>query len=89
MCSVETDRGGKEKLRLYDTAGLDPRAPKALDPHLHGVADGYMLVYSTQDMTSLQAIIEVKKDIEKHRDKKDVRVLKSNYRLVEYGFNLF
>ncbi|KAF2354411.1 Small GTP-binding protein domain [Trinorchestia longiramus] len=75
VCSVETDRGTKEKLRFYDTAGLDLRAPKSLNAHLHGIADAYLLVYSTQDMNSLQAIMDVKKDIDKHRDKKDAIIV--------------
>lgn len=72
VCSVETDRGGREKLRFYDTAGLDPRGTRALASHSHAVADAYLLVYSTQDMTSLQAIMDLKKDIDKNREKKDV-----------------
>ncbi|KAA0186827.1 hypothetical protein HAZT_HAZT011550 [Hyalella azteca] len=75
VCLVETDRGTKEKLRFYDTAGLDVRGPKALHSHHHGIADAYMLVYSTLDMTSLQAIMEVKKDIDKHKEKKDAIIV--------------
>ena len=72
MCSVETDRGVKERLRFYDTAGIDPRSAKQLPSHQHAIADAYMLVYSTQDMASLQAVMELKKDVDKNRDKKDV-----------------
>ena len=70
VCSVETDKGSKEKLRFYDTAGYEPASPKALSSHYHSLADAYMLVYSVKDMISLQTVIGLKKDID--RNKKDV-----------------
>ena len=68
---VETDRGTKEKLRFYDTAGLDVRN-RFLPPHYHAVADGYIIVYSVTDNLSFQLLIDIKKDIDKNKDKKDV-----------------
>lgn len=72
VCTVETDRGSKEKLRFYDTAGIDVRSPRSLSSMLHAIADAYMLVYSTQDMASLQAVMDLKKDVDKNKEKKDV-----------------
>ena len=68
---VETDRGTKEKLRFYDTAGMDVRN-RSLPPHYHAVADAYILVYSITDNLSFQLLVDMKKDIDKNKDKKDV-----------------
>ena len=91
VCCVETDKGGKEKLRFYDTAGIEARSPKALSSHHHSLADAYMLVYSVKDMTSLQTVMDLKKDIDKNKDKKDVSYLKyiNQIKLLLFGLFLY
>lgn len=69
---VETERGTREKLRFYDTAGLDAQH-RNLPQHYHALADGYVLVYSVADSLSFQLLTDLKKDIDRHKEKKDVR----------------
>ncbi|XP_068248718.1 NF-kappa-B inhibitor-interacting Ras-like protein 2 isoform X2 [Palaemon carinicauda] len=71
---VETERGTREKLRFYDTAGLDARN-RTLPPHYHSLADGYIIVYSIADNISFQLLTDIKKDIDKNKDKKDVPII--------------
>lgn len=73
---VETERGTREKLRFYDTGGLDARN-RTLPQHYHAVADGYILVYSINDNISFQLLTDIKKDIDKNKDKKDVSIKKA------------
>lgn len=71
---VETERGTREKLRFYDTAGLDARN-RTLPQHYHSLADGYIVVYSISDNISFQLLTDIKKDIDKNKDKKDVPII--------------
>ncbi|KAK7086405.1 NF-kappa-B inhibitor-interacting Ras-like protein 1 [Halocaridina rubra] len=71
---VETERGTREKLRFYDTAGLDARK-RSLPPHYHTQADGYIIVYSVTDNISFQLLTDIKKDIDKNKEKKDVPII--------------
>lgn len=71
---VETERGTREKLRFYDTAGLDARN-RTLPVHYHSLADGYIIVYSIADNISFQLLTDIKKDIDKNKDKKDVPII--------------
>lgn len=71
---IETDRGNREKVRFYDIGGLDVRT-RTIPPHFHAVADAYILVYSLTDRSSFQLLVDIKKDIEKNREKKDVSTL--------------
>nr|XP_045604248.1 NF-kappa-B inhibitor-interacting Ras-like protein 2 isoform X1 [Procambarus clarkii]XP_045604249.1 NF-kappa-B inhibitor-interacting Ras-like protein 2 isoform X1 [Procambarus clarkii]XP_045604250.1 NF-kappa-B inhibitor-interacting Ras-like protein 2 isoform X1 [Procambarus clarkii] len=71
---VETERGTREKLRFYDTAGLDSRN-RCLPQHYHSLADGYIIVYSISDNLSFQLLTDIKKDIDRHREKKDVPII--------------
>ena len=70
MASVETDRGVKEQLRLYDTKGLQDG--QDLPKHYYSVADGFVLVYSVDSMDSFKKVDFLKKEIDKSRDKKEV-----------------
>lgn len=74
MGIVETERGTKEKLRFYDTSGLDART-RTLPTHYHALADGYIMVYSVCDNLSFQLLTDIKKDIDRNKDKKDVSTL--------------
>uniref|UniRef100_A0A1A7WRF8 NFKB inhibitor interacting Ras-like 1 n=1 Tax=Iconisemion striatum TaxID=60296 RepID=A0A1A7WRF8_9TELE len=73
VASVETDRGVKEQLRLYDTKGL--HEGQDLPKHYYSVADGFILVYSVDSMESFKRVDVLKKEIDKSRDKKEVAVI--------------
>ncbi|KAJ9597963.1 hypothetical protein L9F63_011164, partial [Diploptera punctata] len=72
VAQIETDRGTKEKVRFYDTAGLDGGRDSQLARQYLGLADGYVLVYDPDRPESLDALVMVKKDIDRNRDKKEV-----------------
>lgn len=74
IANVDTDRGTKEKVRFYDSAGLD-YTNKEIPRHLMCAADGFLIVYSIDDEHSYQITQAIKKDIEKNRDKKDVVIV--------------
>ncbi|XP_057325330.1 NF-kappa-B inhibitor-interacting Ras-like protein [Microplitis mediator] len=79
--NIETDRGTKEKIQFYDTAGLEGLQSSAsnqqqqLARHYLGFADGYVLVYDTAKPESLDVLIPLKKDIDKNKDKKEIVVI--------------
>ncbi|MBN3298661.1 NF-kappa-B inhibitor-interacting Ras-like protein 1 [Amia ocellicauda] len=73
VASVETDRGVKEQLRLYDTRGLQDGLE--LPKHYFSFADGFVLVYSVDSLESFKKIEVLKKEIDKSRDKKEVVVI--------------
>ncbi|KAF3833620.1 hypothetical protein F7725_024824 [Dissostichus mawsoni] len=54
VASVETDRGVKEQLRLYDTKGLHDG--QDLPKHYYSVADGFVLVYSVDSVESFKKV---------------------------------
>ncbi|MGH0144713.1 UNVERIFIED_CONTAM: hypothetical protein FKN15_020549 [Acipenser sinensis] len=69
VASVETDRGVKEQLRLYDTRGLQDGSE--LPKHYFSFADGFVLVYSVDSLESFKRVEILKKEIDKSRDKKE------------------
>ena len=79
VANIETDRGTKEKVRFYDTAGLEPMHNNAnnqqLPRHYFGFADGYILVYDTAKPESLDVLFPLKKDIDRNKDKKEITVI--------------
>ncbi|KAK1785469.1 hypothetical protein P4O66_018836 [Electrophorus voltai] len=79
VASVETDRGVKEQLRLYDTRGL--RDGQDLPKHYFSVADGFVLVYSIDSLESFKKVDLLKKEIDKSRDKKETVRLSSRLRV--------
>jgi NF-kappa-B inhibitor-interacting Ras-like protein len=74
VASVETDRGTRERLRLFDTAGLVLGAANELPRHYLSFADGYVLIYDPDVPESFETVVGIKKDIDKNRDKKEVRM---------------
>lgn len=82
VASVETERGTREKMRLYDTAGLSPLSgPNAaanssqqqqLAKQLLGLTEGYVLIYDPAKPESFDCLLPLKRDIDKNRDKKEV-----------------
>lgn len=79
VANIETDRGTKEKVRFYDTAGLESLQNNAnnqqLPRHYLGFADGYVLVYDTAKPESLDVLFPLKKDIDRNKDKKEITVV--------------
>ncbi|XP_032716845.1 NF-kappa-B inhibitor-interacting Ras-like protein 1 isoform X1 [Lontra canadensis] len=73
MASVETDRGVKEQLHLYDTRGLQEGVE--LPKHYFSFADGFVLVYSVNNLESFQRVELLKKEIDKFKDKKEVAIV--------------
>ena len=74
MANIETDRGTKEVVRFYDTAGIDG-VNKEVPRHLVAAADGFVIVYSIEDNHSYQVAESLRKDIEENKEKKDVVIL--------------
>lgn len=70
--SIETDRGTREQVRFYDTRGL--RDGMEFPRHYYTFADGFVLVYSIDSKESFKRMEALKKDIDRHRDKKEVRI---------------
>ncbi|XP_072756483.1 NF-kappa-B inhibitor-interacting Ras-like protein [Anoplolepis gracilipes] len=79
VANIETDRGTKEKVRFYDTAGLESLQTNVNNQQLPrqylGFADGYVLVYDTGKPESLDVLFPLKKDIDKNKDKKEIIVI--------------
>lgn len=87
VASVETERGTREKMRLYDTAGLPPLSgPNAaanssqqhqqqLAKQLLGLTEGYVLIYDPAKPESFDCLLPLKRDIDKNRDKKEVAII--------------
>lgn len=69
--SIETDRGTREQVRFYDTRGL--RDGLEFPRHYYSFADGFVLVYSIDSKESFKRMEALKKDIDRYRDKKEVR----------------
>lgn len=80
MASIESDKGVRERMRFYDTAGIENSqtltacgsTSQQLLRHYLVLADGYILVYDTDKPNSLDVLYALKKDIDKNRDKKEV-----------------
>jgi len=76
VANIETDRGTKEKVRFYDTQGVDVDfKDTAIPKHLLAAADGFLIVYSVDDWKSFQAAETIRKEIRRECEKKDVVVL--------------
>nr|XP_057905045.1 NF-kappa-B inhibitor-interacting Ras-like protein 2 isoform X2 [Doryrhamphus excisus] len=71
--SIETDRGTREQVRFYDTRGL--RDGMEFPRHYYSFADGFVLVYSIDSKESFKRMEALKKDIDRHRDKKEVTIV--------------
>ncbi|KAM7447867.1 NF-kappa-B inhibitor-interacting Ras-like protein 1 [Porites harrisoni] len=65
---LDTDRGVKEKIRIFDTAGLDVNNGELSKQHLN-LADGFLLVFSVTSKKSFLQIQAIKKEIDKSRGK--------------------
>ncbi|XP_064234724.1 NF-kappa-B inhibitor-interacting Ras-like protein 1 isoform X1 [Aotus nancymaae] len=85
MASVETDRGVKEQLHLYDTRGLQEGVE--LPKHYFSFADGFVLVYSVNNLESFQRVELLKKEIDKFKDKKEASGYVKNAKCELYHVN--
>jgi len=74
VANIESDRGVKEKMRFYDTPGLEPRA-REVPRHYLSFADGIVLVYSINNQDSFTTIDYIKKDIDRNREKKELAMI--------------
>ncbi|XP_075527966.1 NFKB inhibitor interacting Ras like 1 isoform X3 [Dermacentor variabilis] len=88
---VDNDRGGKEKVQFFDsrgvireqknvtggqirTAGWDSSDAEVSKSHL-AHADGVVLIYAINSRESFLLLEQLKKDIDKHKDKKELSFL--------------
>lgn len=82
----ERDKGIKEKLRIYDTKGLEN--VKDVDTlnqirSYFPLVDGAILVFSSTDADSIQCVEKLKSEIEKSKDKRET----CHFILIDYYFN--
>jgi NF-kappa-B inhibitor-interacting Ras-like protein len=75
VATVETERGTREVLRFYDTQGLSSvdSAEASLLRQYYSTADAFVLVYGVDSRSSFDAIDALKKDIDRNREKREVR----------------
>ncbi|KAJ7394212.1 NF-kappa-B inhibitor-interacting Ras-like protein 1 [Desmophyllum pertusum] len=67
---LDTDRGIKERIRIFDTAGVDLHVNNGeLSKHYLNLADGFLLVFSVTSKKSFQQIQAIKKEIDKNKGK--------------------
>ncbi|EDW36346.1 GL17743 [Drosophila persimilis] len=76
VASCDTGRGGaRETLRIYDTAGLQGEQAAQLPRHYLQFPDAFVLVYDPIDPRSLDMLADIKSDIDKHKEKKEIPVI--------------
>lgn len=71
---VDNDRGGKEKVQFFDSRGVDSSDAEVSKSHL-AHADGVVLIYAINSRESFLLLEQLKKDIDKHKDKKELSFL--------------
>uniref|UniRef100_G3MPI9 NF-kappa-B inhibitor-interacting Ras-like protein n=1 Tax=Amblyomma maculatum TaxID=34609 RepID=G3MPI9_AMBMU len=71
---IDNDRGGKEKVLLFDSHGVDNSHAAVSKSHLSH-ADGVVLMYAINSRESFLLLEQLKKDIDKHKDKKELAFL--------------
>ncbi|BFZ12705.1 hypothetical protein BsWGS_15744 [Bradybaena similaris] len=71
---IETDRGVKEKVRIFDI-GLSDGNDSDLPKHYLNFPDGYILVYDITSFDSFKKLDRLKKEIDKHKDKREGHVI--------------
>jgi len=79
VSNVDNDRGTTETIRIYDTAGIEPKSPtlkEDLPKHLFPFADGYLLVFGLDDEASFQVVDVIRKEVENQKEpKKDLVIV--------------
>lgn len=71
---IESEHGTQERLRIFDTAGLDERN-KEIPRHLFSFADAYVLVYSVTSEKSFRVMEEMKRDVDRNKERKDAVIV--------------
>ncbi|PIK35536.1 putative NF-kappa-B inhibitor-interacting Ras-like protein 2 [Apostichopus japonicus] len=66
--TVETNRGTKERIRFYDTKGLDSQSNPELPRHFYNIADGMILVYTITSVDTFRFVEKGKREVD--RDKR-------------------
>ncbi|XP_062562838.1 NF-kappa-B inhibitor-interacting Ras-like protein [Armigeres subalbatus] len=73
VASVDTGKGSRDTLRIYDTAGL--QGSVQLPRHYLTYPDAFILVYDPSDPSSLDMLGGIKSDIDKFKDKKEIFII--------------
>ncbi|XP_035902669.1 NF-kappa-B inhibitor-interacting Ras-like protein [Anopheles stephensi] len=73
VASVDTGKGSRDMLRIYDTAGLQGNVQ--LPRHYLLFSDAFILVYDPSDPASLDLLAGIKNDIDKYKDKKEMIIV--------------
>ncbi|XP_050067483.1 NF-kappa-B inhibitor-interacting Ras-like protein [Anopheles maculipalpis] len=73
VASVDTGKGSRDMLRIYDTAGLQGNVQ--LPRHYLLFSDAFILVYDPSDPASLDMLAGIKSDIDKYKDKKEMIIV--------------
>lgn len=73
VASVDTGKGSRDTLRIYDTAGL--QGSVQLPRHYLSYPDAFILVYDPRDPASLDMLGGIKADIDKFKDKKEIFII--------------
>uniref|UniRef100_A0AAG5DRG7 Uncharacterized protein n=1 Tax=Anopheles atroparvus TaxID=41427 RepID=A0AAG5DRG7_ANOAO len=73
VASVDTGKGSRDMLRIYDTAGLQGNIQ--LPRHYLLYPDAFILVYDPSDPTSLDMLAGIKSDIDKYKEKKEMIIV--------------
>lgn len=74
VASVDTERGIKEVVRIYDTEGMSTDITSdipTLRPY-YTTADAFVLMYRLDNRTSFDILDMMRKDIERNREKREV-----------------
>lgn len=79
---IETERGTKEKVRFYDTSGLES-VQQAKQLCQAGQADGYILVYDTARPETFDCLVQLKKEIDKNKEKKELVIVILGHNITE------
>ncbi|XP_053681365.1 NF-kappa-B inhibitor-interacting Ras-like protein isoform X2 [Anopheles nili] len=73
VASVDTGKGSRDMLRIYDTAGLQGNVQ--LPRHYLLFSDAFILVYDPSDPASLDMLAGIKSDVDKYKDKKEMIII--------------
>ncbi|XP_052860116.1 NF-kappa-B inhibitor-interacting Ras-like protein isoform X1 [Anopheles cruzii] len=73
VASIDTGKGSRDMLRIYDTAGLQGNVQ--LPRHYLLYPDAFILVYDPSDPASLDMLAGIKSDIDKYKEKKEMIII--------------
>lgn len=74
LSTLVDEKGRKEKIHFFDTAGISvtKRFDSETLKNYVSYADAIVLVYSIDDVDSFNVIVNLKKVIDKYKEKKEV-----------------